>query len=172
MLNRVFIVRSKETDGHTLGRKLLQKGIKNILGLDAPRLELNQNGKPYLKGYPNFYFNISHSKDAVAVAFGNSEMGVDIEKVRPVNQKVAKRFFTENERAKIKSPTDFFTVWTQKESIIKKDGKALKDISSIDITLENNLKTFFEDDLVISLCCENVNDYKLQYILEKDLQIW
>lgn len=169
MLNKVFIVRSKETNSHTLGRKLLQKGIKNILGLDTSPLEFNQNGKPYLKGYPNFHFNISHSKDAVVIAFGNSEMGVDIEKVRSVNLKVANRFFTENERAKIKSPTDFFTVWTQKEAVIKKGGKALKDISSIDTTLENNLKTFFKDDLVISLCCENVKDYKLQYILEKDL---
>lgn len=169
MLNRIFIASSKETPAHILGRKLLQKGIKNILGEDTFQLDFNENGKPYLKEHPHFHFNISHSKDTVAVAFGNNELGVDIEKIRPVNPKVAERFFTENEREQIKTPACFFAVWTKKEAAIKKDGKALKNISSIDTTNQFNIKTFFEDDLVISLCSQNAEDFELKYILEKDI---
>lgn len=169
MLNKIFIVSSKETSAHILGRKLLQKGIKNILGEDNFQLDFNENGKPYLKEHPHFHFNISHSKCTVAVAFGSNELGLDIERIRPVNPKVAERFFTINEREQIKTPADFFTVWTKKEAAIKKEGKALKDISSIDSTKQFNIKTFFEDDLIISICSQNADDFELQYILEKDI---
>lgn len=37
-------------------------------------------GKPHINGYPNFYYNISHTSNAIAVAIANNPIGVDIEK--------------------------------------------------------------------------------------------
>ncbi len=169
MLNKIFISKSQKVSAHILGRKILNRAVKILLSTENVQIAFNENGKPYLKDYPDFYFNISHCEDTVAVAFGGSELGVDIEKLRTVNPRVADRFFTQREREQIKVSDDFFKIWTKKEALIKRYGKSLKDISSIDTTYRNDIKTFLESDLVISLCCENSKDFQLEYILEKEL---
>ena len=57
----------------------------------------NENGKPYLFNSPDFYFNITHTRTAIAVATSGNEIGVDIEKIRVADIKIADRFFTSQE---------------------------------------------------------------------------
>ena len=120
---------------------------------------------------PNFYFNISHTKEWVAVAVGDAELGVDIEKLRDYKPTVAKRFFHNDEYSFLTTlPSHlqdaFFTrLWTSKESYVKCIGTGIAntfDKFAISITNDaieikgNDFPVFFKhymyDELFISVC--------------------
>ena len=92
----------------------------------------NLNGKPYLNGANGFCFNISHSGNMLVIAYGDEEMGVDVERIKEGNLKVAARCFTKEELAYINgnnSPREeilvherFTKVWTMKEAYLKYKG--------------------------------------------------
>lgn len=92
----------------------------------------NKFMKPYLNGYPQFNFNISHSGDFVLCAVDNKPIGIDIEKIRPINySKIIKRFFHTNELNYILNQNPvlqlnhFYEIWTLRESYVKCCGKGL-----------------------------------------------
>ncbi|MFB7304416.1 4'-phosphopantetheinyl transferase family protein [Heyndrickxia sporothermodurans] len=91
----------------------------------------NEFGKPYLLNSSEFYFNISHSEDWVICVVSKKEIGVDIEKIKPIDLGIAKRFFSKNEYENLLSMPDnmkvnrFFDLWTLKESYIKYKGTGL-----------------------------------------------
>ena len=66
------------------------------------------------------HFSVSHSHGVVMVGISHTEIGVDIEKIRPVNY--AKFSFMEAE-----DEEDFFRRWTERESYLKFTGAGLKD---------------------------------------------
>jgi len=121
-----------------LGRKLsvgvyllLCLALKEEYGIEeAVVFGYNENGKPFLKDYPHIYFNLSHCKKAVACAVSDNEIGVDIQDIRPVSDKVAKRVLTEAEYEEFKqaqSPEEYFCeLWTAKESFLKRSGQGLR----------------------------------------------
>ena len=81
---------------------LLQELVEKQLGIrpDELVLEKNENGKPWIKDHPEFYFNISHAGDYVVLAYGDVPLGVDIEQIRGKdNLRVAGRCFTGREYA-------------------------------------------------------------------------
>lgn len=117
-------------------------------------LEYTKNGKPYIKNREGFCFNISHTKNALAIAFSSQPIGIDIEKLREPDLRVAKRFFNSNENEYILNgdcKKRFFEIWTKKEANIKKDGLTLSHLARANT---KNTLTFSEDDYVISVCCE------------------
>ena len=70
----------------------------NIPNVEIPvSWEYLQNGKPRLLKYLNFFYNISHSGDYAICAVSDSEVGVDIQKIRKPDMRIAKRYFTEDE---------------------------------------------------------------------------
>ena len=123
-LNRVFVVKLPnftKSQISEIGHSFVKIVANNKLHIPFPQIEFEKGvkGKPFLKDYADFHFNISHSGDFLAVAFANSSVGVDVEKIRPVNPKIANRFFTKEEEEFIKNENDFFYVWTRKEAFIK-----------------------------------------------------
>lgn len=73
-------------------------------------------------------FNLSHSGMYVAAAFGTEDVGVDVELIRTGKQKIAQRFFAEDERKYLeKCWTDeaFTGIWTRKEAYIKAVGTGI-----------------------------------------------
>ena len=113
------------------GKKLLLQmmqniGFNNCSLQDYTRHELL---KPYI---PNFYpFNITHSGNYVACAtFGGNEIGIDIEKKRPLKTGDFTKQFSPPEMQIIQSADDqlsqFFEFWTQKEAVMKADGRGMK----------------------------------------------
>lgn len=93
-------------------------------------LDVDSNGKPYCKNFPEIHFNISHSGDWVICAICDSPIGVDIEKIGHADLQIAKRFFTEYEyRQLLNQETNrselFYKLWTLKESYMKYTGKGL-----------------------------------------------
>lgn len=90
----------------------------------------NEFGKPHLADYPDFKYNISHTRNAIAVGISEKEMGIDIEKLRSTDSAIAKRFFTADETEYIfyheqKTDKRFYEIWTKKEAYIKWVGKGL-----------------------------------------------
>lgn len=116
---------------------LKENGVKNF------EIVIGENGKPFLESGEKF-FSISHCSQGVAVAVGNSPVGIDAQEKNGFNERVAKRFFSEAENEFIKTASDkeeaFTRLWTLKECAIKCEGKTLADIG--EFSFENYEKHF------------------------------
>ncbi len=105
----------------SLAARLMVLQYLQSLGLSPQPWQYLPHGKP--KPQSGIYFNISHCKDAVAVAFYDAEVGIDIERMRKVNHQSFGRVFTAEELNYIgNSDERFFELWTRKEALIKADG--------------------------------------------------
>ncbi|PFJ51519.1 4'-phosphopantetheinyl transferase family protein [Bacillus thuringiensis] len=116
--------------GEILIRTIIFEKFK--IGNEYIRFNKNQYGKPYLKDYRNFNFNISHSGEYVLCAVDNKPIGIDVEKVKYIEYKeISKNFFTTKEfnhitNQDLKFQLDgFYEMWTLKESYIKCCGQGL-----------------------------------------------
>lgn len=115
------------------GELLIRCVANRLLGMKFKDIEFvyNDFGKPYIKGYERFYFNISHSFDWIVCIVNSYEVGIDIEKIRNIDLKIARRFFAETEIIDLECMTGkeqieyFYDLWTLKESYIKYLGKGL-----------------------------------------------
>ncbi|GJM35545.1 MAG: hypothetical protein DHS20C18_45460 [Saprospiraceae bacterium] len=92
------------------------------------QLKYSQYDRPYLDG--KIDFNITHADEYVAIAASQvHKVGIDIEPIKEVNLNEFKAVFTEAELEEIRQATDsshhFFTLWTQKEALIKADGMGM-----------------------------------------------
>jgi len=101
-----------------------------------PALGVNPLGKPVLCG-GGLFFNMSHSGPAGLYGVADRELGVDIERLRPMKDAaaLAARFFTPGERDAIgESVPAFLTCWTRKEAVLKAAGDGLrKPLNSIEV---------------------------------------
>ena len=109
---------------------LLEYGLREygICGKDVTFLE-NSDGKPYILEYPKLFYNLSHSGEYVALVMSQFPVGIDIEKLRCGQEKLVKRFFSEEETNRLMEDYDddsFTKVWTRKEAFIKACGIGMR----------------------------------------------
>lgn len=132
-----------------LGRLLLKFGLKKLdIHYEEENIQYSDYKKPYLKD-TNVEFNISHSGKIVVCTISHiNEIGIDIEKIDNIDIKDFRTQMLNSEWEKVinaKSQKDaFFEYWTQKEAVIKANGKGLS-ISLKSFEIINN-KTKIEDD--------------------------
>jgi len=94
-------------------------------------LAYGEKGKPHLENLKDVHFNISHSGHYIVCAVSSVEIGIDVERIRTVNLRIADRFFSESEIADLKACDEstrmqyFITLWTIKESYLKAIGRGL-----------------------------------------------
>lgn len=125
--------------------------------------ENNLYGKPALKWYNNFHYNISHSGNWIICAIDDTELGVDIQKIQPVDLDIAKHFFSKEEYYELMKKNDcerltfFYELWTLKESYIKAIGKGLS------IPLDSFSLNINEKEINICSLEEDTNLYFKQY---------
>jgi 4'-phosphopantetheinyl transferase len=108
--------------------------------------EYNDYGKPRLKDWHQFHFNISHSGDWVVAAIDERPVGIDIERVKSIEyMEIAKRFFSKTEYQWLqtqdagKRPECFYKLWTLKESYLKIMGAGLSiPLDSFSIVIEKD----------------------------------
>lgn len=85
-----------------------------------------KHGKPFLLEHPQIQLNISHCKNAVLCGIGSKPLGVDVETIRPMRERVLRRVLTASEQQEIlqsESPElCFLRFWTLKESFVKALG--------------------------------------------------
>lgn len=101
--------------------------------------EYNEHGKPYVKGIP-VHFNVSHSGDIAICAVSEHEIGIDIEKIRDIDQRITRRFATDDEKSYIDTHANgLFEIWTLKEAFFKCKGTGLgPDIKSVSFTVKGD----------------------------------
>lgn len=148
-----------------------------------------ENGKPVLIN-EDLDFSISHTTKYIIMSVAKKdEIGVDIEQIRDRKnlEKIAQRFFTEIEYNQLKQSNnykyDFFVLWTFKEAEVKRNGlgiaKGFKDacfIKSLDgkwisPKFEQDFFTFFYDDLVGTICCNNIDSLSKRFFrITKDFE--
>ena len=98
-------------------------------------LDADQNGKPHA-GAHALPFNLSHTGDIAALAVardgGNWRIGVDIEGVRSVKERISEFAFSAAEQEALASLPEgepqisaFFAGWTRKEAYLKAVGSGL-----------------------------------------------
>lgn len=116
--------------GEILIRTIIVENLK--ISNKYIRFNKNQYGKPFLEGYPNFCFNISHSGAYVLCGVDDSPIGIDVEEVKHIEyEEIAKFFFPTKEfeyivNQDLKFKLDrFYEIWTLKESYIKCCGQGL-----------------------------------------------
>ncbi len=121
-------------------------------------------GKPYLKDYPAIHFNVSHSQDLAIAVFSKTDIGCDVELLRPYDKAIAQEAFTPKERELLDSAEDkdsaFTQLWVMKESYLKAIGTGLK----TEMNLLNIDKTRWKitsqkyNNYYIAICEESKNE--------------
>lgn len=128
--------------------------------LDDIKMEKGPKGKPFLKGFSGFHFNISHTNWAVIIFISKSCVGVDAERIREINLKISNKFFCSQEKEFVLRSCDktsaFFEVWTRKEAYTKYLGTGIFDtfasVNILDLKNTCKIKTFRSKELFISIC--------------------
>ena len=124
----------QNTQCSLIGKILARILIMKHLSISNPEITISTTkyGKPYLNNIDKFFFNISHSGQAIACVASNRPIGIDIEYINNINIDIAKRFFSSAEAHYIYSASTqeeklirFYTIWTRKESYLKLIGKGL-----------------------------------------------
>lgn len=98
---------------HCLSYLLVEKLLKEYYGIENTHLVF-EDGKPLLLDGGK-YFSISHSEDLIALAFSDSNCGVDIEKIK------LREFVSISERMGFEANTlgEFYEEWTKYEAMYK-----------------------------------------------------
>jgi 4'-phosphopantetheinyl transferase len=126
--------------------------VRRILGAYLDReperilFRANPFGKPELVTEAQtrpLYFNLSHSRKVALLALSmDTEVGIDVEDIRPIEPEVAESNFSPTELAALSSlegeawVKGFYHCWTRKEAILKAEGVGLNlPLDSFDVSL-------------------------------------
>ena len=168
-----------------IGKSLLRKGLES---LEKPQLILdiqrNKFGR-YVCPKGEVDFNISHSGNAVVVAFETEgKVGIDIQEKSKGSLLIAERFFAEEEVEWMKAQKDFnhaFThVWTRKEAVVKATGTGIRIPLNSFLVLNDEVEMqgepfYLQSDLTHSsdyflTVCSNLNQpYEIQQVALNEL---
>jgi 4'-phosphopantetheinyl transferase len=166
--------REKDQQRSLLGEVMSRIRLSSLTGVPPRDISIHrkEKGKPVLKHLPGYHFNVSHSGDWVVTAISDREVGIDVERLRDPQYRIAERFFSEEELGMLNSlegadkASCFFDLWTLKESYLKLLGKGLTQ-SLGSFTLR---KTGDQYSLVINGTSKPLVHFK-QYPLDPDYKL-
>lgn len=98
---------------HSMSMFILEYLLKRFYKIENFEI-VYENKKPKLKN-DEIYFNISHSKDIILIAFNDSSVGVDIEQKKERDFKKLSDYYN----VQFKNKEDFYEFWTKLEAGIK-----------------------------------------------------
>ena len=101
------------------GHRLLAWAVEEYWGLKCPEILKKPGGKPYFPGGTDRFFSLSHTGGRILTGLSRGDLGVDIERVRPLHEGLSERIFSEAMRARF----DFFEAWTLREAVFKLTGQ-------------------------------------------------
>ena len=111
---------------------LLYRALREGYGIaEPPIFNFGPSGKPFLKDHPNIHFNLSHTEGIAVCVVADVPVGVDVERIRPIDRQVVDMVMSDDEQAEISlaedSDTAFYRLWTRKEAYLKLTGEGLRD---------------------------------------------
>lgn len=160
--------------GYLLACALKEAGIS----VKTP-LSYGEHGKPCIGG---LHFNLTHSGTVAVIAVADGEVGVDIQKISSVREKVIARVCTERERNYLDGfpgaarEREFFRLWTAKESAGKFLGTGITDPKEFEIdlvkssvsrkgeALQASLKEYPLDGYSLTVCADELFAKALEYV--------
>lgn len=108
----------------------------------------NPAGKPALECAIPLAFNLSHTETFAALAVTHSPvaaLGIDVERIRPIERDIARRFFSATEVAALEAlapearTEGFYRCWTRKEAFVKAQGDGLGyPLDAFDVSIAAN----------------------------------
>ena len=132
---------------------------------DMLALKHHESGRPYIKEVN--HVSISHSKDYIAIAFGEENIGIDIEQPQEKMLKLIPRILSEMELKQFhQNPTieNACKMWGTKESLLKYIGDKNLNYRD-DIKIDKDSIKYL--DLNFEVCFETVEEMILTYVMRK-----
>ena len=127
------------------------KLLRHVYGNNI-NIKKSPSGKPYLDGVCDYtHFNISHSGNYTVCAFSDSVVGIDIERIRPISQRVIDRFLNGCPQSKA------INKWTQRESFGKMTGNGFHDTRYDEIP--HIFREYKLDDYIITVCVSRTSGF-------------
>ncbi len=143
---------------------LLEQGLRDLKIADKS-LSFGEHGKPYLAKNRSVFFNLSHSGTLAACAFYHKEIGLDIQKIQSISERLIKKVATQTEYDYLmncdeeKRKTLFFRLWTAKESYLKYKGTGLSfSLKKLEVTFGETLTMKQEGKAVLAVFKEQITD--------------
>lgn len=167
--NRVMAYKKEDDKLRTVAGEML---VRNMLSsyCHIPKgkivIKIDDKGKPYAVGCVEF--NISHSEGMVVCAISDNPIGIDVEKIRPIDTSILCRLCTDidliyifgNETTINNIPKNldeqqlhkFYEVWTAKEAYFKCVGTGIKNLKSISMDELTKIRKMFQiEDYIITV---------------------
>ncbi len=110
----------------------LCRGLREEYGIEEmPRFTFTPEGKPLLADHPHIHFSLSHCREAVGCLLSDRPCGLDIERIRPLNESLVRHTMNADECREIfaseRPDTAFIRLWTRKEAVLKLRGTGIAD---------------------------------------------
>lgn len=159
-MNHIYYCYGDESRSHEFLFYILNR-YYNVSATEGD-LKKSPYGKFYLEENP-VHFNLSHSKDVLALAVGNKPVGIDVEKIREKQfSRVANVYFGNT----AESPEEFFRLWTKAEAFVKyRAGTVAADLKKIKIDGDD---LFYEGEKVtLSVETMKIKDFILSVVGEE-----
>ena len=109
----------KPKDISDAGHRLLAWAVEEYWEMRCPEILKKTGGKPYFPGEKDRFFSLSHTGKRILVGLSRGDLGVDIERVRPLSKELSERIFSQE----IRSQFDLFEAWTLREAVFKLTGQ-------------------------------------------------
>ena len=125
---------------------------------------VGESGKPLAD---DKYFNISHKDKYLAFVLDEVPIGIDIEHIKPINERLIAFIANDQEKLYIKDELSFFEIWTNKEAITKAHGKGIRQMVETIPSLPLNSGHTFDNKLYYNRTVQ-FQDYVITVSREKD----
>lgn len=110
---------------------MLASLLKETYGVEQFSMAVGEHGKPFLADHPDIHFNISHCRNAIAVAVSDRPVGIDVESLRTFSDALLDKTMNPMEKTDILSARSpqlaFAGYWTRKEAVFKLLGTGITD---------------------------------------------
>ena len=139
---------------------LVRALLEEHYGISEAQLCCKPTGQPYLTN-SQFYVSISHCEQMVACAVSEAPVGIDIERIRPIDLRISRHTCVPEELDYLQISGQgicsdaevlwrFFEIWTAKEAYFKKCGTGITDLKGINI-LKLQRQVYTVEDYLIQI---------------------
>jgi 4'-phosphopantetheinyl transferase len=171
-------LRQEDKNSFKVRRSVLKILIASLLSIPTDEVVFKSynNKKPHIEG---IHFNTSHSRDLALIAISTAIIGVDIEFEQPDFDytDISLSALTEDEQAFIKHNSNpisnFYTIWTRKEALLKASGEGLVDQMNQVSTMERDVSRYNHKYRLLSLKTDQKYNMSIAINQEEpDISYW